>query len=386
MSFISNLRCSECGKSFDSNTIQTYCLDCKAPLLVEYDLAAARSNLDRETFKDRPPGMWRWHELLPVHRASDHVSLGEGDTPLLPAKRIGSKLGLSQVYIKEESLNPTGSFKARGLSAAISKAKELGINKVIIPTAGNAGGAMAAYAARAGMQACIFMPSDTPIANIEESRIVGADVRLIDGLISDAAVLAGNLAQEEGWFDVSTFKEPYRTEGKKIMGYELAEQFNWSLPDVIIYPTGGGTGLVGMWKAFHEMDELGWLNDSKMPRMVAVQASGCAPVVKAFQDGSNSCSFWENAQTIASGLRVPKSFADRIILRDLRSSHGTAVSVSDEESLLAQAEIAKSEGIFSAPEGATTYAALKYLVEAKWVSSDERIVLFNTGAGIKYIK
>jgi threonine synthase len=257
---------------------------------------------------------------------------------------------------------------------------------VIIPTAGNAGGAMAAYAARAGMQACIFMPSDTPIANIEESRIVGADVRLIDGLISDAAVLAGNLAQEEGWFDVSTFKEPYRTEGKKIMGYELAEQFNWSLPDVIIYPTGGGTGLVGMWKAFHEMDELGWLNDSKMPRMVAVQASGCAPVVKAFQDGSNSCSFWENAQTIASGLRVPKSFADRIILRDLRSSHGTAVAVSDKESLLAQAEIAESEGIFSAPEGATTYAALKYLVEAKWVSSDERIVLFNTGAGIKYIK
>lgn len=329
--------------------------------------------------------MWRWRELLPVREPANMIDLGEGDTPLLHLTNLGTELELSHLYVKDESLNPTGSFKARGLAAAVSKAKELGITKVIIPTAGNAGGAMAAYAARGGLQAYIYMPGDTPVANIEESRISGATVVLIDGLISDAAKLAGEKARAEGWFDVSTFKEPYRTEGKKIMGYELAESFDWELPDVIVYPTGGGTGLVGMWKAFKEMQAMGWLETTKFPRMVAVQAEGCAPVVKAFQNNASFCDFWTGAQTIASGLRVPKSFADRLILEDLRESNGAAVAVSDEAITAAQNYLASKEGIFAAPEGAATLAGLQKLIENRWVSPDERIVLFNTGTGLKYI-
>lgn len=329
--------------------------------------------------------MWRWHEVLPIADEANQITLGEGDTALLPLPTVGKSLGINRLYVKEESSNPTGSFKARGLSAAISKAKELGIQKVIIPTAGNAGGAMASYAARAGMRSMIYMPKDTPKANIEESRIVGAEVVLIDGLISDAAGMAGIKAREEGWFDVSTFKEPYRTEGKKIMGYELAEHFDWELPDVIIYPTGGGTGLVGMWKAFDEMEKLGWLKNTKRPRMVSVQAAGCAPVPKAFQNKAQFCDFWTNASTIASGLRVPKSFADHLILTCLYESNGTAIAVEDEALIQAQHELARAEGIFAAPEGAATLAALKDLVAQKWVDPDERIVLFNTGSGLKYL-
>jgi threonine synthase len=329
--------------------------------------------------------MWRWYELLPVKDPQNFVYLGEGDTALLHVPTLGKELGLSNLFVKDESSNPTGSFKARGLAAAVSKAKELGIQKVIIPTAGNAGGAMAAYAARAQIQAMIYMPKDTPRANIVESRIAGAEVALVDGLISDAAGLAGEKARAEGWFDLSTFKEPYRTEGKKIMGYELAETFGWTLPDVIIYPTGGGTGLVGMWKAFEEMEALGWLQNSKKPRMVAVQADGCAPVVKAFEAGADFCDFWTNAHTLASGLRVPKSFADALILEDLRESHGTAVAVSDASILEAQHKIGRMEGIFPAPEGAATLAALEILIGQKWVHPDERIVLFNTGSGLKYL-
>jgi threonine synthase len=287
--------------------------------------------------------------------------------------------------VKDESSNPTGSFKARGLSAAISKAKELGVQKVIIPTAGNAGGAMAAYAARAGLKAHIFMPKDTPYANIEESRMAGAEVSLVDGLISDAAGMAGEKARAEGWFDVSTFKEPYRVEGKKVMGYELAETFDWGLPDVIVYPTGGGTGLVGMWKAFAELEALGWLKNTKRPRMVSVQADGCAPVVRAFEKGASFCDFWLNAHTLASGLRVPKSFADHLILQDIYESHGTAVAVSDDSILQSQKQLARLEGIFAAPEGAATLAALQQLVEKKWVDPAEHIVLFNTGLGLKYL-
>jgi threonine synthase len=386
MSYLINLVCSACGRSYDPHKIQTYCQDCQAPLLAEYDLKTAKSKLDRDEFRRRPRGMWRWHELMPVYQEKDRISLGEGDTPLLTVNRTGARIGLSRLFVKDESLNPTGSFKARGLSAAISKAKELGIEKVIIPTAGNAGGAMAAYAARSGIEACIFMPKDTPFANMEESRIAGAKVILIDGLISEAAGMAGVKAREEGWYDVSTFKEPYRTEGKKVMGYELAEEFDWTLPEVIIYPTGGGTGLVGMWKAFAEMEALGWLENSSRPRMVAVQADGCAPVIKAFLEGTQFCDFWVDAHTIASGLRVPKSFADQLILRDLRDSEGTAVAVSDEEILAAQAELAALEGIFAAPEGAATLAALKQLVNRGWIEPDERVVLFNTGTGLKYLK
>jgi threonine synthase len=303
----------------------------------------------------------------------------------LELPRLGNELGLHNLYVKDESSNPTGSFKARGLAAAVSKAKELGIEKVIIPTAGNAGGAMAAYAARANIKALIYMPKDTPRANIEESRMTGAEVVLVDGIISDAAALAAEKARAEGWFDLSTFKEPYRVEGKKIMGYELAEAFDWTLPDVIIYPTGGGTGLVGMWKAFDELEALGWLDAARRPRMVAVQADGCAPVVKAFQSGAAFCDFWTNAHTLASGLRVPKSFADAIILQDLRASEGTAVAVSDAAILQAQSQLGKMEGIFAAPEGAATLAALTKLVQEKWIDPEERVVLFNTGSGLKYL-
>jgi threonine synthase len=350
-----------------------------------YDLEGARRRVDREAIARRPKGMWRWHELLPVEDAGSVISLGEGDTALLRLSNLGRELGLAHLFVKDESSNPSGSFKARGLAAAVSKAKELGVQKVIIPTAGNAGGAMAAYAARAGMQAAVYMPSDTPRANIEECRIAGAEVVFVKGVISDAAKLASERGRAEGWFDVSTFKEPYRAEGKKIMGYELAEQLGWVLPDVIIYPTGGGTGLVGMWKAFQEMDRLGWLESAKRPRMVAVQADGCAPVVKAFEENAAVCEFWTNAHTIASGLRVPKSFADALILRDLRESGGTAVAVSDEAILAAQKQLGRLEGIFAAPEGAATLAALNELVKRKWLDPSEQVVLFNTGSGLKYL-
>jgi len=383
MTYFDSLVCSQCDDRFDPIQVQTFCPKCQAPLLARYDLQSARKKLDRDEHRRRHWGMWRWSELLPVFDAGNIVSLGEGDSPLLRLPNMGGTLGLENLYVKDESFNPTGSFKARGIAAAISKAKELGIEKVIIPTAGNAGGAMAAYSARAGIQAHIFMPKDTPFANVEECKMAGADITLIDGLISDAAGMAGVMAREEGWFDLSTFKEPYRTEGKKVMGYELAEFLDWQLPDVIIYPTGGGTGLVGMWKAFAELAELGWLENSRLPRMVSVQAEGCAPVTKAFQAGALFCDFWINASTIASGLRVPKSFADQLILRSLYDSKGTALSVSDASIIEAQKELGRAEGIFAAPEGAATLAALKELVKAKWVQPDERIVLFNTGSGLK---
>jgi threonine synthase len=384
-SFMTHLECSKCHREYSHDQIQTFCPDCKATLLPRYDLTAVKQTVDRDEITRRKKGMWRWRELLPVIREENQVFLGEGDTPLLSLPRLEKELGLTNLYVKDESSNPTGSFKARGLAAAVSKAKELGVEKVIIPTAGNAGGAMAAYAARAGLRAYIFMPKDTPFANIEESRMAGAEVVLVDGLISDAAGMAGEKARAEGWFDVSTFKEPYRVEGKKVMGYELAEAFGWQLPDVIVYPTGGGTGLVGMWKAFAELEEVGWLEDTKRPRMVSVQAEGCAPVVKAFQQGATFCDFWTNAQTIASGLRVPKSFADHLILQNIYDSQGTAVAVSDESILESQKQLAGMEGIFAAPEGAATLAALKELIRQGWVRPEERIVLFNTGSGLKYL-
>jgi threonine synthase len=384
-SHLSHLKCSGCDRKFSPQEIHTFCPDCQSPLLAEYDLGRVCDLVDRDEIFRRPKGMWRWHEVLPITNPENVVFLGEGDTALLKVPNLGRELGLANLFVKDESSNPTGSFKARGLAAAVSKAKELGIRKVIIPTAGNAGGAMAAYAARANIQAVIYMPKDTPRANVEESRMAGAEVILIDGLISDAAGMAGEKARAEGWFDLSTFKEPYRAEGKKVMGYELAEAFDWTLPDVIIYPTGGGTGLVGMWKAFAELEALGWLEKTKRPRMVAVQADGCAPVIKAFESGAEFCDFWLNAHTLASGLRVPKSFADALILKDLRESNGKAVAVSDESILKAQSQLGRLEGIFAAPEGAATLAALQILVQQKWISPDERVVLFNTGSGLKYL-
>jgi threonine synthase len=382
-SYIYNLVCSGCAIEYSHEQIHTFCPSCQSPLVAKYDLNGARQKVDRDQIFQRQRGMWRWRELLPVQNPANQIYLGEGDTPLFRLPALGKKLGLFNLYIKDESSNPTGSFKARGLAAAISKARELGIKKVIIPTAGNAGGAMAAYAARAGLQAHIFMPKDTPFANIEESRIAGAEVVLVDGLISEAAGLSGEKALNEGWFDLSTFKEPYRTEGKKIMGYELAEAFNWEPPDVIICPTGGGTGLVGIWKAFSELKELGWLKKAKLPRMVVVQADGCAPIVKAFQEKASFCDFWLGAQTIASGLRVPKSFADHLILHDLYESNGIAVAVSDQAIMETQRELATMEGIFASFEGAASLAALKELTRLKWLDSEERIVLLNTGSGLK---
>jgi threonine synthase len=348
-------------------------------------LETARRTLDRDEFRRRSSGMWRWHELLPVKEPQNIITLGEGDAPLLRIRRIGEQLGLANLFVKDESKNPTASFKARGLAAAISRAKELGIQTVIIPTAGNAGGAVAAYAARAGIQAVVYMPKDAPRANVVESRMTGAEVILVDGLISDAAGMAGERARAEGWFDLSTFKEPYRVEGKKIMGYELAEAFGWTLPEVIIYPTGGGTGLVGMWKAFRELEALGWLKSARKPRMVVVQAEGCAPVVRAFDAGATFCDFWTNAHTLASGLRVPKSFADTLILECLQESNGIALSVSDEAILEAQKQLGRMEGIFAAPEGAATLAGLRALVRQGWVHPGEEIVLFNTGSGLKSV-
>jgi len=332
----------------------------------------------------RPCGIWRWHELLPVKDPVHFVTLGEGDSPLLLAANLSKKLNLPLLYVKDESNHASASFKARGMVVAISKAIELGLTEFVIPTAGNAGGALAAYAARAGCKAHVFMPTDTPLANQVEVRMSGAELILVDGLINDAAKLARQAAQHNGWFDVSTFKEPFRVEGKKTMGFELAEGFGWSLPDVILYPTGGGTGLVGMWKAFSELETLGWI-DSKRPRMVSVQADGCAPVVKAFQTNMARCEVWQNATTVASGLRVPSVFADRLILKALHESDGTAVTVTDAEILDAQKELAAAEGIFAAPEGAATLAALKQLLVQKWIQSGEKVVLFNTGSGLKYV-
>lgn len=328
--------------------------------------------------------MWRYREVLPVESDSNIVTLGEGFTKLVKADRLGAKLGLKSILIKDESTNPTQSFKARGMSAAVSMAKELGVKKLAAPSAGNAGGALAAYAARAGIPAFIFMPRDTPRANIVECEQTGAHVTLIDGLITDCGAEVARRKDAEGWFDVSTLKEPYRAEGKKTLGYELAEQLGWTLPDVIIYPTGGGTGLIGMWKAFAEMEEMGWI-DSRRPRMISVQAEGCAPIVRAFEEGKEHAAEFENAVTVASGLRVPKAVGDFLILRAVRESGGSAMSVSDEHMLHAVGVIGATEGLFVAPEGAACLPALEKLVELGEVKAEDKIVLFNTGAGVKYL-
>lgn len=378
-----SLVCPECHRFFDPSFPQTYCEACRSPLLTEYNLSALRSHLDRDAIRQRPRGMWRWCELLPVNEPRYQLTLGEGDTPLLDLPGVGQQLGTPHLLVKDESLNPSGTFKARGLAAAVSKAIELGLREFVIPTAGNAGSALAFYASRAGCTAHVYMPEDTPAPIQYETRMAGADLHLVQGLINDAARLAAADATRFGWFDMSTFKEPFRVEGKKIMGYEIAEALNWTLPDVIIYPTGGGTGLVGMWKAFHEMQALGWI-DAHRPRMVSVQAAGCAPVVRAYNAGSDRIEPWGNAFTLASGLRVPAVFADRLVMHCLKESNGSAVSVTDKEIISEQREMAIHEGILAAPEGAATLAALKKLIKSGDIKADEKIVLFNTGTGLKY--
>jgi threonine synthase len=382
---VTHLECAACEHRYEARRLHNLCTVCGKPLLVRYDLEAAARTLTRESLKGRRADLWRYAEVLPVERAENIVSLGEGWTPLLTAERLGTSLGLQHLYIKDESLNPTQSFKARGMTAAVSMAKELGARRLAVPSAGNAAGALAAYAARAGLEAHIFMPKDTPRANIVECEQTGAHVTLIDGLITDCGAEVARRKEAEGWFDVSTLKEPYRVEGKKTLGYELAEQMSWELPDVIVYPTGGGTGLVGMWKAFAEMEAMGWI-DGRRPRMVSVQAWGCAPIVRAFEQGERFAAEFENAATVASGLRVPKAIGDFLILDALRESRGTAVAVSDAELLAAVREMGSAEGVFAAPEGAACLPALRKLVERGEVKEDERVVLFNTGAGVKYLE
>jgi threonine synthase len=381
---VTHLYCSSCGKKHEARKLINLC-ECGKPLMVAYDLERAARTLTRESLAGRVASLWRYREVLPLDDERNLLSLGEGMTPLLKADRLGAALGFSNLFIKDEGVNPTGSFKARGMSVAISMAKELGVKKLAVPSAGNAAGALAAYAAKAGLPAFIFMPNDTPRANIVECRQTGAHVTLIDGLITDCGKIVADRKQAEGWFDVSTLKEPYRVEGKKTMGYELAEQFAWDLPDVILYPTGGGTGLIGMWKAFDEMEQMGWIG-SHRPRMITVQAEGCAPIVKAFAAGANAGADVPDAHTVAAGLRVPKAVGDFIMLDILRKSGGTAVSVTDDELIAAVGEIGSAEGIFAAPEGAACLPALKHLLSRGEISNTDRVVLFNTGCGLKYLE
>lgn len=384
MTTMTHLECSLCGARQEAGQAQNLCA-CGGPLLARYDLEAVRRSWSREWLAAAPASMWRYAPVLPVSKPASMVTLGEGWTPMVRARRYGAEIGAEQVWIKDEGLNPTASFKARGLACCVSMCHELGIKKVAIGSAGNAASALAAYAAAAGLEAYIFMPRDVPQANYIECRNYGARVTLVDGLISDCGRMVAEGREREGWFDVNTLKEPYRVEGKKTMGYEVAEQMQWKLPDAIFYPTGGGVGLIGMWKAFDEMETLGWVG-AERPKMIAVQASGCAPVVKAFEEGRERAEFWQNAATIAAGLRVPKPLGDFLILQAVRASGGTCVAVEDREALEAGARLGRTEGIFAAPEGAACIAALERLLRSGFLRPDERVVVYNTGSGLKYLE
>ena len=382
---ITHLECALCGREHEARRLQNLCAECGKPLLARYDLKQASKSLTKESLRARVASMWRYREVMPVESDENVVTLGEGWTPLLRADRLASTIDFAgELFIKDESQNPTGSFKARGLAAAVSMAKELGVRALAIPSAGNAAGALAAYAVRAGLEAFIFMPRDTPRANVIECEQTGAHITLIDGLITDCGAEVARRKDAEGWFDVSTLKEPYRVEGKKTLGYELAEGMNWTLPDAIVYPTGGGTGLIGMWKAFDEMEQLGWI-DAKRPRMIAVQSTGCAPIVRAFEEGKRFADEFPNAATVASGLRVPRAIGDFLILDAVRDSNGRAIAVADEEIIAAVREIGAAEGLFVAPEGAACFVALRKLKDAGEIGGGERVVLFNTGGGVKYL-
>ena len=383
-SFLDHLECTACAGTFDADQLHRTCPDCGKVLYPRYDIEAARSAFRRESLSGRPNSMWRYREMMPVRDDANVVTLGEGLTPLLEAKRLGIAIGSQNLYIKDEGVNPGASFKSRGMSAAVSRAKELGQTKLSVPTAGNAGGAMAIYAASAGLEAHVFMPGDAQASNLKEADVSGAHVTLVDGLIGDAGKISREVAAERGLFDLSTLQEPYRVEGKKTMGYEIAEQFGWELPDAIVYPTGGGTGIVGIWKAFEELEGLGWIGE-KRPRMFCVQAENCAPLVKAFHDGAETATPWENAHTIAGGLRVPSAIADYLILQVLRESGGGAVTVSDEEMLAGMRQVASLEGVFMCPEGAATAVGARKFLSDGTLSPKDRVVLLNTGSGLKYL-
>jgi threonine synthase len=381
-SYVEHLYCPKCEKRY-SHKIQAHLCECGAPLLVKYDLTKARAELSKDVLRDRKPDLWRYKELLPVLEEENIVSLGEGVTPLLPLKNAGKALGISGLYVKDEGVIPTGTFKARGAAVGTAKAKELGADTVIMPTNGNAGAAWSLYGARAGLKVKIVMPEDAPYITRVECTAAGSELYLVKGLISDCGKIVARAIAKHGWYDVSTLKEPYRIEGKKTMGYEIAEQLGWNVPDVILYPTGGGVGIIGIRKAFDEMRELGWVQ-GKLPRLVSVQAEGCAPIVKAFNEKKTQSEFWENSKTVAFGLNVPKALGDFLVLDAIYASNGCAVTVDEAAILASQLELGQKEGLFLCPEGATLYAAAKDLREKGWIREEESVVLLNTGAGIKY--
>jgi len=384
-SYVSHLECSLCGKKYSSDSISTIS-ECDKPLLVRYDLEKIANEVTKEEIKESAKaGFWRYHPLLPVNKEENMVSLGEVVTPLIELNSdngiIGAKPGMA--IVKDESRLPTGSFKARGLGLAVSMAKELGVKHLAIPTNGNAGSALAAYASRAGIKATVLCPDNTPEINVKEAQIQGAKTHLVNGLIGECGRIISVGSETIGWFAVSTLREPYRIEGKKTMGLELAEQMDWSLPDVIFYPTGGGTGIIGMWKAFAELKEMGWI-EGVLPKMVAVQSTGCAPIVKAWEEGKEFAEFWENAETISSGIRVPSALGDFLILNAIRESGGFAIAVTDEETIEIQNEIGIKDGLLLCPEGAAAVAAYRNSLNSGMIRDDERVVLFNTATGLKY--
>ena len=385
MSYFTHLECSvPCGAAPLDPREKHFLCSCGAPLLARYDLEKARA-WSRSSLTGRSPNMWRYRELMPLFDGESPVTLGEGFTPLFHAQRLGATIGLQQLFIKDESLNPTNSFKARGQSAAITRAKYLGATTIALPTAGNAGNAAAAYSAAAGLGCEVFIPKDAKRPFVDECRLYGANVTLVDGLITDAGRMAAEKGKPLGWYDVSTLKEPYRIEGKKTMAYELAEQFAWQWPEWIIYPTGGGTGMVGMWKAFDELERIGWVETGKRPKMVSVQAEHCAPIVRAFDRGTEKAEPWENASTIADGLRVPRAIGDFLILRAIRQSGGTAIAVQDHQMVEGMLAIGKHEGVSAAPEGGAAWIAIQRLTTSGAIKQDEKVVLFNTGGALKYL-
>ncbi|AZB41883.1 threonine synthase [Bacillus sp. FJAT-42376] len=382
-SYMTQLVCPKCGSSYDPDQVQQLCT-CGSPLLVEYDYEELKKVWTKESLASRASSLWRYHELLPVREESNAVTMGEGGTPILPVPEIGAQYGIKQLFMKDEGLIPTGSFKARGAAVGLSKAKELGVKKFAMPTNGNAGAAWSLYAARAGLEANVVMPVDAPITTRKECAASGANLWLVNGLISDAGKMVAELVEKKGYYDASTLKEPYRIEGKKTMGLEIAEQFGWEVPDVILYPTGGGVGLIGIYKALMELQKLGWIAPDKLPRLVAVQAEGCAPIVKAWEEGKTESEFWKDSKTGAFGINVPKAIGDFLVLDAIYKTKGCAVSISEEAIQTAQLDIASKEGLFICPEGAAVFAAAKKLREEQWIKETDKVVLLNTGQGIKY--
>jgi threonine synthase len=381
-SYISHLYCPKCSKEFDAKEKHQLCT-CGSPLLVEYNLEDLKMNVKKEDLIGREASLWRYHELLPVLDEENVVTLGEGYTPLIPMKQLGQDMGIPNLFMKDEGIIPTGTFKARGAAVGVSKAKELGIKELAMPTNGNAGAAWSLYSARAGIKSIIVMPVDAPSITRNECAISGSNLYLVNGLISDAGKIVGQAVKEYNVFDASTLKEPYRIEGKKTMGLEIAEQFNWEMPDVILYPTGGGVGIIGIYKALKELQALGWV-EGKLPRLVAVQASGCAPIVKAWEEKKSASEFWEKSQTVAFGINVPKALGDFLVLEAIYETEGCAVAIEDEATLAELGRIAEMEGAFICPEGATTFVAARRLRESGWIKENERVVALNTGCGVKY--